>query len=168
MQANLFKYVVMGVSGSGKTTIASMLANRIEGTFLDADEFHSETSRKKMASGQPLDDDDRAGWLERLSDEIKSHDVKRCGPLFLACSALKVKYRDVLRNGDPELKFIWLTGNREVLLERLKGREDHFMPPELLDSQLSTLEEPQNALVVDVESDENSIVDFCLEQLGLD
>jgi gluconokinase len=130
----------MGVSGSGKTTIARELAARLGRPFADADDFHPETNVAKMARGEPLTDADREPWLRTLAQWIAEHHGTGRSTV-LACSALKRRYRDVLRGGAPRhVAFLHLDAPRAVLLERMQHREGHYMPLELLDSQLATLE----------------------------
>lgn len=127
--------VVMGVSGAGKSLVGEKVAQRIGGTILDADGLHPRSNVEKMASGQPLDDADRLPWLKLVAQRIASEP----GPLVVACSALKRSYRDTLSEGN-NVVFVLLDGDRDILLERLKQREGHFMPASLLASQLDTLE----------------------------
>ena len=128
--------VVMGVSGSGKTTVGLLLAHQLGVPFADADEFHSEQAKAKMASGHPLDDNDRAPWLQRLADWLAEHP----DGAVLACSALKRRYRDVLRSGAPELCLLHLAGDPAVVTERVGHRHNHYMPASLVSSQYATLE----------------------------
>ena len=149
MSAEKSQFVVMGVSGCGKSTVAEMLAQETGGVFLDADDFHPPANREKMAAGIPLCDDDRWGWLEILNRKLKT----RAGsgkPLFLACSALRQVYRDRLSEGLPHLRFIYLKGSAELIRSRMASRENHFMPTSLLDSQFATLEEPLDVIVADI------------------
>jgi gluconokinase/6-phosphogluconolactonase len=146
--APLNALVVMGVSGSGKTTVAAMLAGRLGGPYRDADDFHPPQNIAKMSSGQPLDDADRAPWLAAIAAWI---DQQRAagGHAIVACSALKRAYRQVLIGNRPDVGLIFLDGTREIINARMTARRDHFMPPALLDSQLATLEKPgtdENAL----------------------
>jgi gluconokinase len=143
--------IVMGVSGSGKSTIGEGLAARLGQPFIDGDSLHPAANREKMAHGIPLDDADRRPWLEAIVDEMDRH-RKRGESLVLACSALKRRYREFLRNGHDDVRFVYLHAPREVLAERLGHRSGHFFDPRLLDSQLATLEEPSadEALRVDV------------------
>ena len=134
----------MGVSGAGKTTIGQALAAALNATFLDADDFHPPENRRKMASGIPLDDTDRAPWLSAISQRLSKSDS-----LVLACSALKENYRTTLRAARPDLRIIFLRVSREILLHRLANRPNHFMPASLLDSQLTTLEPPKDSLLID-------------------
>ncbi|HEY9397461.1 MAG TPA: gluconokinase [Burkholderiales bacterium] len=141
--------ILMGVSGSGKTTIGKLLAQRLGAHFLDADDFHPEDNVKKMRSGIALDDADRTPWLEQLKTELRNHEA-RGDSVVLACSALKRSYRDQLRQGLGDVRVVYLHGTKALLATRLAGREGHYMPPTLLDSQLETLEEPRNAITIDV------------------
>jgi len=136
-------YVVMGVSGCGKTRIGANFAKALGIPFIEGDDHHPPENVRKMSSGIPLTDADRAGWLQSLAAMIR--DAKDAGSgLVLACSSLKRSYRDVLRAGaSPEpLRFIYLRGTRELIGERLRARKGHFMPPALLESQFEALEEP--------------------------
>lgn len=136
--------IVMGVSGCGKSTVGMLLAEKINATFHDGDHFHPQANIDKMASGQPLDDNDRQGWLETLRDLINTDTAEGKTPI-IACSALKKKYRELLRTAQATVHTIHLTGTKELLQERTQIRaqkENHFMPPTLLDSQLATLEDP--------------------------
>jgi carbohydrate kinase (thermoresistant glucokinase family) len=129
----------MGVCGSGKSEIGRALAAALCVPFLEGDCFHPAANVAKMAAGAPLDDNDRAGWLLRLQAEIAAARARGEG-LVLACSALKRRYRDVLRAADPGLRFAHLSGERSLLAERMQSRTAHFMPTSLLDSQLRDLE----------------------------
>ena len=134
-------YVVMGITGSGKSTVGAMLARELGVDFVEGDDYHSEENVQRMASGIPLTDDDRASWLRALAARIReAHDAG--AGLVVTCSALKRSYRDILRAPAPELRFIFLNSPRAVISERLRERRGHFMPASLLDSQLTTLEEP--------------------------
>jgi 6-phosphogluconate dehydrogenase len=138
----------MGVSGSGKTTIGQALAGRFGWAFADADDYHPESNRHKMSRGEPLNDDDRQPWLLRLRELIEGH-IRQNRPLVLACSALKARYRETLTGGLRGIEVVFLQGSREVIAERMQKRR-HFMPVALLDSQLSTLEPPTDAIGVDI------------------
>lgn len=142
-------FVVMGVSGSGKTTIGTLLAHRTGVLFADADDYHSAANKEKMRAGTPLTDEDRAPWLETLHDLLKSWADAGTGGV-LACSALKASYRDTLGAGLPVdvLTFVWLDGARELIQARLEARVGTYMNPLLLGSQIATLEPPSEALRV--------------------
>ncbi|NRG42918.1 gluconokinase [Rathayibacter sp. VKM Ac-2835] len=129
--------VVMGVSGSGKSTIARLLADRLGWTFVEGDDLHPAANVAKMAEGTPLTDEDRAPWLETISARIDTL-VSAGDPVVVTCSALRRRYRDVLRRDD--LAFVHLAGTRELIADRLGARTGHFMPPALLDSQFEALE----------------------------
>ena len=153
-------YVVMGVSGSGKSVIGAGLAGALGIDFVEGDKYHSAENVERMSSGIPLTDDDRAQWLRSLA--VRLRDAKNAGTgLVMTCSALKRSYRDVLRAGAGELRFVYLRGPRTLLAERIAGRRGHFMPPSLLDSQLATLEEPapdEHAWVCDIRESPQDLV----------
>jgi gluconokinase len=153
-----FPFIVMGVSGSGKTTMAQMLAKATGGDWLDADDFHSTANKAKMAGGIPLTDDDRWPWLDRLNAELRS-EAHQDKPLFLACSALKQKYRDRLTVGLPQARFIYLKGSFELIHSRLAQRQNHFMPAGLLESQFADLEEPRDAITLDISKSGDQLLD---------
>jgi gluconokinase len=139
--------VVMGVSGSGKSTVGAALADALGIPFVDGDALHPAANVAKMAAGIPLDDADRAPWLDAIGALLAR------GPVVVACSALKRAYRDRLRAAAPSLVLVFLDGSRELLADRMAARPGHFMPPALLDSQLATLERPaldEHALTADV------------------
>jgi gluconokinase len=140
--------VVMGVCGSGKTTIGRALAATLQWQFLDADEFHPPANVAKMARGTPLSDDDRWPWFDRIVAELRRHSAEGT-QMVVACSALKQAYRDRLEQGG-DVRFAYLKGDAATIEPRLAGRTGHFMPPSLLASQFATLEEPTAAIVVDV------------------
>ena len=155
----------MGVSGSGKTTVASLLAEELGWEFLDADSIHSPANVAKMRSGAPLNDADRAPWLRDLRLVIERSLAEQCH-LALACSALKERYRRQLMVSS-EVKLVYLKGTFEELRHRLQSRTDHFMTEQLLGSQLATLEEPSDAVTLDASLPSNEIVAEIREQLGL-
>jgi gluconokinase len=139
--------VLMGVSGSGKTTVGKLVAEALGGEFAEGDDYHPPANVAKMHSGIPLDDADRKPWLETLSREIgKWLDAGRT--VVLACSALKRSYRDVLRADHDGVFFVYLKGDAALIRSRLAGRHGHYMPASLLDSQIATLEEPKDAITV--------------------
>ena len=148
----------MGVSGSGKTTMAQVLANAIGGDWLDADDFHPAENKARMAAGIPLTDDDRRPWLDRLHAELRTA-ANKDKPLFLACSALKQKYRDRLTAGLPQARYIYLQGSLELIRSRLAHRRNHFMPAGLLESQFADLEEPGDAIVLDISKTEDQLLE---------
>ncbi len=158
-------YVVMGVSGSGKTTVAEALAKKFDGLYLDADDFHPAANKAKMAAAIPLTDDDRWPWLDTLNTELQRHAKdKRC--VFLACSALRQIYRDRLARNLDGLQFIYLKGSKECIRERMEARKDHFMPAALLDSQFAVLEEPRDAIVVSIADSLPHIIDKLSAQIA--
>jgi gluconokinase len=140
--------VLMGVCGSGKTTVGRALAERLQWRFLDADDFHPQANVAKMALGIPLTDDDRWPWFDRIVAELKRHHAADAH-VVVACSALKQVYRDRLAQGG-ELRFAYLKGDAASIEPRLAGRSGHFMPASLLASQFATLEEPSAAIVIDI------------------
>lgn len=133
------RWVVMGVSGCGKSTVGQSLAEACGNAYVEGDDFHPKANVDKMSAGEPLDDDDRSGWLRALKEQILHAREEGLG-LVVSCSALKRSYRDLLREADPALRFVHLHGPRALIAERLSARRDHYMPPHLLDSQLATLE----------------------------
>jgi len=160
--------IVMGVAGSGKTTIARALAERIRWPFRDGDEFHPASNVAKMSSGQPLTDDDRWPWLRAIAAEI-DRTIDTSGHVVIACSALKRAYRDILIGPRAGVRLIYLKGSRDLILQRLRSRRGHFMPPQLLDSQFATLEEPradEKAVVIDIAASVDAIVDDIIRQLS--
>lgn len=143
--------VLMGVAGSGKTTLGLALAERFGLTFYDADDFHPPANVAKMSAGIPLNDEDRAPWLARLAELLRDSLAEGCS-VALACSALKRRYRDRLREGCPSILFVHQVGDRSMIAERMKHRPGHYMPPSLLDSQFAALELPgadENVLTLD-------------------
>ena len=134
--------VLMGVSGCGKSTIGRKLATALGVPYVEGDEFHPPENVARMAAGVALTDADRQGWLEALRDRLKQAADAGTG-LVLACSALKRSYRDILRDGAPQLRLVYLHGSRELLASRIGARRDHYMPASLLDSQLATLQPPK-------------------------
>jgi gluconokinase len=154
--------LLMGVSGSGKTTVGTLLASALGTRFVDADSLHSEANRQKMAAGIPLNDADRAPWLAAVGV------VLAAGNVVVACSALRRRYRDGLRLAAPDLRLVYLRGNRALLIQHLAARRHEFMPPELLDSQLGTLEPPaqdEDAIIADIDRSPPDMVAFVVNQL---
>jgi gluconokinase len=159
--------VLMGVSGSGKTTIGTLLAERMGATFADGDDYHPPANKQKMAAGHPLNDEDREPWLETLNRLMLGwFEAKKSG--VLACSALKEKYRVTLAAGMPAgaISFVLLDGSRELLEKRMAARHHEFMNPALLDSQLATLELPSDALRVVNDRTPNEVVNEILARLS--
>ena len=144
-------YVVMGVSGSGKTVVGTALAARLGLPFHDGDDFHPPANVAKMSAGIPLTDADREPWLRTLAEKIREWNA--AGGAVLACSALKESYRQQLHEGG-DVRFVFLDVPKQLLADRLRGRTGHFMPVTLLDSQLATLEIPKDAIRV---SDEGTV-----------
>jgi gluconokinase len=159
--------VLMGVSGSGKTTIGTLLAERTGTMFADADDYHPEANKAKMAAGIPLNDEDRQPWLETLNTVMRGWFREGKGGI-LACSALKEKYRETLSGGMPEgaLSFVLLDGSKELIGERLAERSSHFFNPKLLDSQLATLEKPKGAYCVVNDKSPDEVADEILKLIS--
>jgi len=153
-------YVVMGVSGCGKSLIGTALARALDIDFVEGDDYHSAENVQRMSSGIALTDDERAQWLRALAARLR--EAKDAGTgLVMTSSALKRSYRDVLRAGAGDVRFVFLRGPRALLAERIAGRRGHFMPPSLLDSQLATLEEPapdEHAWVCDIRESPQDLV----------
>src|SRR3989344_3021602 len=158
-------YIIMGVSGCGKTTVGKILAEKFAMKFYDADDFHSENSIKKMQNLIPLEDEDRIPWLLNLAVRIRQWN-KGEGAV-LACSALKEKYRQILSgDGKEKVIFIYLEGDSNTILERMKKRKEHFFAPELLESQFSVLEEPSDAVRVPINKTPEEIGGEIIEKLA--
>jgi gluconokinase len=159
--------VLMGVSGSGKTTIGTLLAERTGTLFADADDYHPAANKVKMAAGTPLHDEDRQPWLETLNGVLRRWFEGGKGGV-LACSALKDKYRVTLAEGMPDgsVAFVLLDGSKELIAARLAARQHEYMNPKLLESQLASLEKPKDALIVVNDKAPNEIVDEILEKIS--
>jgi gluconokinase len=158
--------VLMGVTGSGKTTIGELLAGRAGAVFADADDYHPEANKQKMAAGHPLNDDDRQPWLETLNKLMRGwFQEGKSG--ILACSALKQKYRDTLTADMPPgaTTFVWLDTPKEIIAERLAARHHEFMNPNLLQSQFDTLEPPADALRIVNDRDPEQVVASILKKM---
>ena len=149
--------VLMGVAGSGKTTIGRQLAKALGWGFADADEFHPPANVAKMSAAIPLDDTDRAPWLAAIRLYIDAR-LDRRENAVVTCSALKEKHRAVLLGGSAGVKLVYLRGPRELLWSRISRRQGHFMKPAMLDSQLATLEEPADALAIDIAQSPEQII----------
>jgi gluconokinase len=158
--------IVMGVTGAGKTTIGRALATSLGWEFHDGDDLHSETNKLKMHRGIALDDTDRAPWLSAIRKLIESMLLERRNGV-VACSALKQSYRNELVLDPNQVKVVFLKGSKELLAERLRKRIGHFMNPDLLQSQLDTLEEPRDAVVADVSTAPEAVVNEIRTRLDL-
>lgn len=153
--SNEIKCVVMGVCGSGKTSVGKALAEHFGSTFIDGDDLHPRSNIQKMASGVPLNDEDRAPWLERIGDVFFSLQRRSLSGVIV-CSALKKKYRDQIRNGNEGLVFVHLKGSMDTILERMAARQGHYMKKDMVQSQFDTLESPG--------ADESDVVTVSIEQ----
>ncbi|WP_222984379.1 gluconokinase [Flagellimonas meishanensis] len=163
MQTKKFVFVVMGVSGTGKTTVGKLLAEKLDLPFFDGDDFHPESNIEKMSVGIPLNDQDREGWLRALNQLAMDHKLSGA---VIACSALKESYRVILRNQMGILmRFIFLDGSFDLIKRRMEQRKGHFMPLELLQSQFDTLEIPENAISVSVDQTVEKIVSEILMKI---
>ncbi|WP_426369597.1 gluconokinase [Pseudocolwellia sp. HL-MZ7] len=157
-------YIVMGVSGCGKSTVGSLLSEKLSVPFYDADDFHFPESIEKMSQGTPLTDEDRKPWLTLLANNIVQWESD--GGAVLACSALKQSYRELLSSTTNKVvQFIYLEGSQELLSSRLRNRESHYMPETLLQSQLATLEVPQEALTVSISSSLDDMITEILQKI---
>lgn len=168
MESKPLAVVVMGVSGSGKTTLGTLLADCINATFADADDYHSQANKAKMAQGIPLTDEDRQPWLETLNSILRSW-LARQQSGVLACSALKQKYRETLTAGLPDdaVQFVFLDGSKEMIAARLAERHHEFMTGRLLESQWNTLERPKDAVCVVNDRPPDRVVDEILGKLQM-
>jgi len=156
---------IIGVSGSGKTSVGRLLANELAVPFLDADDYHPESNIKKMSEGFPLNDNDRTPWLDRLHEEATNHFDSGC---VIACSALKEIYRSRLaRNIESQVNWIYLKGNYDLIFERMNDREGHFMDANMLQSQFDTLEEPKEAIEIDIKNSPEEIVRHIKSQIDM-
>ena len=156
--------IVMGVCGSGKSTVGELLAERLGYAYHDADDFHPPENIDKMASGQPLNDEDRKPWLLRLNEMLKEASQTK-NYVVLACSALKQAYRDLLANGVDDCCVVYLKGDYDTIYARMTSREDHYMGARMLQSQFDALEEPTDALTVGIGEAPETIVAEIEEQL---
>jgi gluconokinase len=161
--------IVMGVSGSGKSTVADQLAQRIGWTYEDGDKFHPASNVAKMKAGHPLTDEDRWPWLRAIATEVDR--VCQAGErVVIACSALKRVYRDILVHGRNDVRIVYLDGTQQLIADRLAKRKGHFMPPDLLPSQFRTLEPPasdEDPVTVSIDASVETIVDDIVHQLGI-
>ena len=161
-----FILIVMGVSGSGKTTIGEWLSAKLGCSFLDADDFHPPDNVRKMAVGEAVTDEDRWPWLEILAGKIHEH-IHNKQPMVMACSALKQAYRRVLRVASACVQIVYLKGDYDTILRRMHMRQSHFMKASLLKSQFEALEEPSRATVVNIEASPNEIGSTIWRELKL-
>ncbi|MBD1935266.1 MULTISPECIES: gluconokinase [Cyanophyceae] len=158
--------IVMGVSGSGKSTVAELLAKELNWDFSDADSFHSPTNIEKMSQGVPLTDADRMPWLQAMQQAIDQW-LQKDKNVVLACSALKESYRQALWRDPEQMELVYLKGSFEAIAQRLGLRQNHFMTKKLLQSQFDTLEEPQKGITVDVSGSPDAIVQQIQRHLGV-
>lgn len=157
--------IVMGVSGTGKSTIGRMLADELQLPFYDADDFHPEANVLKMKKGNPLTDSDRMPWLQLLAEKLEEWSASGA---ILACSSLKATYREMLsKKGQLNLQWVHLHGAMTVIRERLQARQDHFMPDSLLQSQFDALELPKEAITIDIRNKPEVMVQEIVENLPL-
>ena len=157
-------YLMMGVSGSGKTSVGKALADKLGWDFNDADDYHPAANVVKMAGGTPLDDSDRAPWLASLHELISSS-LKVDHPTVLACSALKEKYRQQLLRGNEGVGFVYLKGSYDLIWSRMAKRTDHYMKPHMLQSLFESLEEPSNAFKMDISLSVEDIVNNIISEI---
>lgn len=156
---------VMGVSGSGKTTIGRMIAQRLGLDFFDGDDYHPVENVSKMKAGQPLDDNDRLPWLTKLHDIAMMHVTEK--GCVIACSALKEIYRQVLMSGiSDKVTFVFLDGEYQIIEERMLARQGHYMKSSLLKSQFETLQRPEHAICISIDNEPENIVNQILHQLA--
>lgn len=158
------RWVIMGVSGCGKSTVGQQLADACGHAFVEGDAFHPQANVDKMSAGQPLNDDDRRDWLHAIRQQLERAREQGRG-LVVSCSALKRSYRDLLRAADPGLRFVHLDGPRLLIAERLAARRNHYMPPQLLDSQLAVLEpldDEEHGLRLDIRQPPAQLVEAIL------
>lgn len=163
MKNKFITILLMGVAGAGKTTVGKVLTDKINGYFIEADDFHGKNNIKKMSAGIPLNDDDRYDWLIKIKNEILKRKAKQ--NLIVACSSLKEKYRELLGIGN--YKLVFLKVDKLTAKNRINNRDDHFMPETLVDSQFSILEEPENALVFEQSLNQDQIVNEIIKQLKI-
>ncbi len=155
--------IIMGVSGSGKTTVGKILSNKLGWIYFEGDEYHPKENVEKMSAGIPLNDDDRKPWLLKLRSIIEdalSHEKN----IVLTCSALKKSYREILKVND-DVKFVYLKGSYDLIELRMLQRKNHFMKPGMLKSQFETLEEPEDAITISIDSELNVIIESIVKMI---
>lgn len=161
-------FILMGVSSTGKTTTGTEVAKRLNMKLIDGDDLHPRANIIKMGSGQPLNDEDRAPWLERIRDAAFSLEQKSEQGIIV-CSALKKQYRDQIRDGNQGIKFIYLSGSFELVLSRMQKRQGHYMKTEMLQSQFATLEVPQadetDVYHIDIDATFDEVVERCVKTI---
>ncbi|EKO3419038.1 gluconokinase [Vibrio fluvialis] len=161
--------IVMGVSGSGKSTIGASIAKHLDAKFIDGDDLHPRANIQKMRRGEPLNDADRAPWLERIRDAAFSLENKSERGVIV-CSALKRCYRDQIREGNEHVTFVFLDGDKSLILERMRARQGHFMKTDMLDSQFATLEYPtadeRDVLIIPIDCSIDEVVAHAVAALN--
>lgn len=158
--------IIMGVEGTGKTTIGKMLAEKLGWKFYDADDYHPVANIEKMRNGIPLDDEERRPWLNEIRNLINSS-LNRNEQSIIACSALKNSYREFLKQSKEQIIFVYLKGDKNTISKRLASRKGHFAGTQLLESQLRTLEEPEGVITADISKRPEVIADSIIEKLKL-
>lgn len=160
--------IVMGVSGCGKSTIGALIAQRLGAKFIDGDDLHPRANIEKMRRGEPLNDHDRAPWLERIRDAAFSLENKSEQGIIV-CSALKKAYRDQIRDGNQNVTFLFLDGDKALIIERMRARKGHFMKTDMLESQFATLQRPSaeetDVLTISIASDIDRVVEQAITAL---
>ncbi|MHC4456270.1 MAG: gluconokinase [Planctomycetota bacterium] len=155
--------VVMGICSCGKTLIGQKLAQQLGLAFYDADDYHPKENVEKMTKQIPLNDKDRIPWLREMARQMPKWESK--GGAVLACSALKESYRQILSSGG-NVRFVYLKGTKDIILQRMQNRKEHFMPTTLIESQMATLEEPEDAISVDIENSPSVIIRTVINELN--
>ena len=158
--------VLMGVSGCGKTTVGKVLSETLSWPLFDGDDFHPVENVAKMSAGIPLDDDDRFPWLVKLNHLIAKN-LAENRSIILACSALKARYRELIAQGNPGVVFVYLKGDFDLIFERMQARDAHYMKAEMLKSQFTDLEEPQNAITINISESPEKISQLIVGNLDM-